>query len=344
MSKADQLGASASFGAARPVSARRSAIGAATGAPTVGVPEPTELPVAKISQNPDNPRDELREIDGLVQSIQELGIINAITVASIKAYLKERPERAGELDEGATHLVVDGHRRLEAARRSGLKTIEVRVADERVATDESLLEAAFVANFHNDQMTDLEQAHALESLVTFYGSQSKAAKRLGISQPTISAKLSLLKLTPELQAELANGQRQVEHVRNLGKLSPEEQRTEADARAAATQERAAQSKAPRAEADGESEPARDAAADENYYAVIGEDVSGPSPQPAGEPSRSAPKKVAQPSHPAPPTESVSPAAMPWNDPQAVVLIAREHMSPEDFNIAAKLWQQQAELD
>lgn len=343
MSKADQLKTSASFGAARPVSARRSAIGAATGAPTVGVPEPTELPIAKISQNPDNPRDELREIDGLVQSIQELGIINAITVASITAYLKERPERAGELDEGATHLVVDGHRRLEAARRSGLTTIEVRVADERVATDESLLEAAFVANFHNDQMTDLEQAHALESLVTFYGSQSKAAKRLGISQPTISAKLSLLKLSPELQAELASGQRQVEHVRNLGKLSPEEQRAEADARAAAAQERAAQSKAPRAETDGEPGPAREAAG-EDYYAVIGEDGSAPSPQPAGELPRSAPQKTAQPSRPAPRTEAVSPSAMPWNDPQAVVRIARNHMSPEDFRMAAKLWQQQAERD
>lgn len=344
MSKADQLGSSASFGAARPVSARRNAIGAATGAPTVGVPEPTELHIAKISQNPDNPREELRGIDGLEQSVQELGVINAITVASINAYLKERPERAGELDEGATHIVVDGHRRLEAARRSGLKTIEVRVADERVATDESLLEAAFVANFHNDQMTDLEQAHALESLVTFYGGQSKAAKRLGISQASISSKLSLLKLAPELQAELAGGQRQVEHVRNLGKLSPEDQRAEADARAAAAQERAAPRAAPRAEGASAPGGAPDAAADENYHAVIIEGSSTSNREPGNEPARSASKKAAQQPHAAPGTETVSLAAMPWHDPQAVVRIARDHMSPEDFNTAAKVWQQQAELD
>jgi len=232
MSKADQLGAGTSFGHARPVSARRAAIGAATAAPTVGVPEPTELPVTLISQNPDNPRDHLRDLDGLTQSIQELGVINAITVASVGAYLSERSDRAGDLDEGAKYIVVDGHRRLEGARRAGLKTIKVQVDDRRVATDESLLETAFVANFHRDDMTDLEQAHALEALVAFYGNQTKASKRLGISQASISSKLSLLKLSLELQADLANGTRQVEHVRNLGKLSPDEQRVAADTRAA----------------------------------------------------------------------------------------------------------------
>jgi len=238
MSKASQLGAGASFGQARPVSARRAAIGAATGAPTLGVPDPTELPTALISHNPDNPRDHLRDLDGITQTIKELGVINAITVANIDAYLRERPDRAGHLDDGAKYVVVDGHRRLEGARRADRKTIKVLVDDARVATDEALLEAAFVSNVHRDGMTDLEQAHALESLVKFYGSQTKAAQRLGISQATISSKLSLLKLTPELQAELASGERQVEHVRNLGKLTSEEQKEAADKRAATARQRA----------------------------------------------------------------------------------------------------------
>ncbi|GGP84268.1 hypothetical protein GCM10010247_67090 [Streptomyces calvus] len=71
----------------------------------------------------------------------------------------------------------------------GLATIPVRVDDARVSTDETLLEAAFVANYHSDDMTDLEEAHALQQLVEYYGSQTKAAKRLGIPQATISSKL-----------------------------------------------------------------------------------------------------------------------------------------------------------
>ncbi|MEU8521302.1 ParB/RepB/Spo0J family partition protein [Streptomyces sp. NPDC048577] len=232
MSKAKDLGAGASFAQARPISARRAAIGSATGAPTAGVPDPTELPLHLISQNPDNPREELRELDGLTESIREIGLVNAITIATVDAYLAERPNRAGDVDEGARYLVIDGHRRLEAARRAGVPTIRVSVDNALVSTDESLLEAAFVANVHRDDMNPLEQAHALRKLVEFYGSQSKAAKRLGIGQSTISSKLSVLELAPELQADLVAGRRTIEHVRNLARLSPDEQRRKADARAA----------------------------------------------------------------------------------------------------------------
>ncbi|MFI9586467.1 ParB/RepB/Spo0J family partition protein [Streptomyces sp. NPDC052236] len=240
---ADELGIGASFGRARPVSARRAATAAVTGARTEGVPDPTELPVQVISQNPDNPRDHLRNLNDMTQSVRELGVINAITVATVDAYLAERPERADEIDADTRYLVVDGHRRLEAARRAGLATIKVMVDDARVATDEGLLEAAFVANYHRDGLTELEEAHALESLVKYYGNQSKASQRLGMAQSTISSKLSFLKLSPELQADLAAGRRKIEHVRNLGKLTPEEQRAQADARAEEARRAAEETKA-----------------------------------------------------------------------------------------------------
>ncbi|MFD0621771.1 ParB/RepB/Spo0J family partition protein [Streptomyces sanglieri] len=186
-----------------------------------------------ISQNPDNPREELRDLEGLAESIAEIGLVNAVTVASIEAYLEERPHRAADLDEGARYIVVDGHRRLAAARLAGAAKIRVSVDNALVSTDEALLEAAFVANVHRDDMNPLEQAQALRTLVDFYGSQTKAARRLGIAQSTISSKLSVLDLDPQLQADLVEGRRKIEHVRNLSKLPPDEQRQQADARAAA---------------------------------------------------------------------------------------------------------------
>lgn len=238
MSKAKNLGAGVSFAQARPISARRAAIGAATDAPTVGVPDPTELPLHLISQNPDNPREALRDLDGLTDSIREIGLVNSITVATIEAYRSARPDRADRIDEGAGYIVVDGHRRLEAARRAGAQVIRVSVNNDLVATDETLLEAAFVANVHRDDMNPIEQAHALKKLVEFYGSQNKAAKRLGIGQSTISSKLSILDLDPALQSDLVEGRRTIEHVRNLSKLTPEEQQAKADARAAAAEKKA----------------------------------------------------------------------------------------------------------
>ncbi|MEU8480339.1 ParB/RepB/Spo0J family partition protein [Streptomyces hygroscopicus] len=345
-SKASKLGASASFGQARPVSARRAAISAATGARTEGVPDPTELPVGQISQNPDNPRDHLRDLEDITQSIKELGVINAITVASIDAYLRERPDRADDLDEGTKYVVVDGHRRLEGSRRAGKDTIKVMVDDARVATDEALLEAAFVANFHRDDMTDLEQAHVLESLVKFYGSQTKASRRLGLSQATISSKLSLLKLSPDLQAELVSGQRQVEHVRNLGKLSPEEQRAAADARAAEAKRRAEQKRnsqkavTPAATPDSASKQKTD-----DYHDVISQDAGQTTPEAATEGViTQAPAKTATGTTSAPvPTQPANRGrnsmnrserqdavqTMPWRDVPAVAKLIHAQMTDDE---------------
>ncbi|MQS38615.1 ParB/RepB/Spo0J family partition protein [Streptomyces katsurahamanus] len=204
--------------------------------------QPSELPLSWIGQNPDNPREALRDLEPLTTSIREIGLVNAITVASVRAYVRERPARAVELAPDAHYIVVDGHRRLEAARLAGLTRVRVSVDDALVSTDRSLLEAAFVANVHRDDMNPLEQAHALKKLVEFYGSQNKAAKRLGIAQSTISSKLSVLELGPELQADLLAGRRKVVHVRNLSRLTPQQQKQRADARAAATESRSAETR------------------------------------------------------------------------------------------------------
>ncbi|MEZ7005624.1 ParB/RepB/Spo0J family partition protein [Streptomyces sp. AD55] len=233
MSKAETLGPAPSFSPVR--SARRQAINKIGGENNGEAI--TELPVTQISENPDNPRNHLRNLDETVESVRKVGVILPIVVATTDAYLRDRADRVDDLDAGAQYVVIDGHRRLEASRRVGLATIPVRVDNARVATDEALLEAAFVANYHRDDMTELEEAHALKQLVEYYGSQTKASERLGIPQGTLSTKLSLLKLSPELQKDLMTGERKVEHVRNLGKLSPPEQKAKADERAAAARKK-----------------------------------------------------------------------------------------------------------
>ncbi|MFD7096410.1 ParB/RepB/Spo0J family partition protein [Streptomyces xanthophaeus] len=194
---------------------------------------PTELALELVSANPENPRELLGDLEGLVGSLREVGQVTAITVASIDAYLKGRPTRQGDLEQGAQYVVVDGHRRLAAAREAGFTTLKVTVNDAFAATDESLLEAAFVANAQREDLTELEEAQALQRLVQHYGSQHKVAKRLGLTQPYVSQRISLLALAPDLQADLAEGRRTVEHVRGLAKLNPSEQRATADARRAA---------------------------------------------------------------------------------------------------------------
>ena len=316
MSKAETLGPAPSFGAVR--SARRNAISKIGGEDATAAI--TELPVTVVSDNPDNPRNHLRNLDETVESVREVGIILPIVVATTDAYLRDRPDRADDLDDGAQYVVVDGHRRLEASRRVGLAVIPVRVDNARVATDETLLEAAFVANYHRDDMTDLEEAHALKQLVDHYGSQTRAAKRLGIPQGTISSKLSLLKLAPELQKDLVTGARKVEHVRNLGKLSPQEQKEKADERAEAARRKTERPQAP--------EAAERSAGPAEYHGVIiadGDHAQGqPGPDPAvppgpqRTPAAAAPSVPSQavpaaPPRPAEPLEDRQPKRFPYED-------------------------------
>lgn len=341
MSKADELGGSAAFGAAATArSSRRATFDNTIGGASAAAAAVTDLPLTVISDNPDNPRDHLRNLEETVANVREVGILLPIVVATVDAYLANRQSRAAELQPGAKYLVVDGHRRLEAARRVGLATIPVRVDDARVASDEALLEAAFVANYHRDDMTDLEEANALQQLVNFYGSQTKAAKRLGVPQATLSTKLSLLKLSPELQADLVTGVRKVEHVRNLGKLTPQEQKVKADQRAR--------------EAELRQRPTATEPSVKNHAVIISDAQDSlrqhdPKPSPAptavNEPTSEARTSEQPPEHgdgvPEPrasgaPQKDPGRWTFPYADPSICARLLTNHMSPEGLETLSSL--------
>ncbi|MEU8735397.1 ParB/RepB/Spo0J family partition protein [Streptomyces tendae] len=204
MSKADQLGAGRFGGGARPVSARRQAVAAATGVPTNGVAPPTELPPDHISLNPDNPRSSLGDLTDLSGSLKTHGQKQAITVMNRDAYVKANPEREADLERDTTHVVIDGSSRLAAAREAGLATIKVMVSDDEGSTSEEILESALVANIHRQDLEELDEARALQRLLAIHGSQTALAKRLHRSQGWVSQRLALLHLTPELQARISH--------------------------------------------------------------------------------------------------------------------------------------------
>ncbi|MFF1489607.1 ParB/RepB/Spo0J family partition protein [Streptomyces sp. NPDC058319] len=224
MSKADQLGSGRFGGGARPVSARRAAIGAATGVPTEGVAPPTRLPVERISPNPENPRTSLGDLSELTGSLKEHGQKQAITVMNRDAYIKANPEREKDLEPDTTHVVVDGSSRLAAAREAGLTHLHVMVDDEQGSDGDAILESALVANIHRNDLDPLDEARALQRLLSIHGSQVQLAKRLRKSQGWVSQRLALLNLSPQLQAVV--GEEPVELLRAVAK-EPQERQAEA---------------------------------------------------------------------------------------------------------------------
>ncbi|WP_395576616.1 ParB/RepB/Spo0J family partition protein [Streptomyces sp. BK79] len=223
MSKADRLGAGRFGGGARPVSARRQAVAAATGVPTEGIAPPTELSPYRISLNPDNPRTTLGDLTDLVGSLKTHGQKQAITVMNRDAYIKANPERETHLEPDITHVVIDGSSRLAAAREAGLATVKVMVSDDEGSTSEELLESALVANIHRQDLEELDEARALQRLLAIHGSQTALAKRLHRSQGWVSQRLALLNLTPELQARM--GSEPIDLLRAVGNKPAAEQET-----------------------------------------------------------------------------------------------------------------------
>ncbi|MGW0615029.1 ParB/RepB/Spo0J family partition protein [Streptomyces sp. NPDC002788] len=223
MSKADRLGSGRFGGGVRTVSARRQAVAAATGVPTEGIAPPAELPVHRISLNPDNPRSDLGDLTDLAGSLKTHGQKQAITVMNRDAYIKANPEREGDLEPDTTHVVVDGSSRLAAAREAGLDTLKVMVSDDQGSTPEELLESALVANIHRQDLEELDEARALQRLLEIHGSQRALAKRLHRSQGWISQRLALLNLSPELQARI--GEDPIDLLRAVGNKPVDQQVT-----------------------------------------------------------------------------------------------------------------------
>ncbi|MFF7117461.1 ParB/RepB/Spo0J family partition protein [Streptomyces albogriseolus] len=219
--KANQLGAGRFGGGVRPISARRQAVAAATGVPTDGVAPPTELPLHRISTNPDNPRSSLGDLTDLAGSLKTHGQKQAITVMNRDAYVKANPDREADLEPDTAYVVIDGSSRLAAAREAGLATVKVMVSDDQGSSSEELLESALVANIHRQDLEELDEARALQRLLAIHGSQRALAKRLHRSQGWVSQRLALLSLTPELQARI--GHEPIDLLRAVGNRPQEEQ-------------------------------------------------------------------------------------------------------------------------
>ncbi|MER6529056.1 ParB/RepB/Spo0J family partition protein [Streptomyces sp. NPDC001508] len=246
MSKADQLGAGRFGGGVRSVSARRQAVAAATGVPTEGVAPPTELPPNRISLNPDNPRSALGDLTDLAGSLKTHGQKQAITIMNRDAYVKANPDREADIEPDAAYVVIDGSSRLAAAREAGLAAVKVMVSDEQGATSEELLESALVANIHRQDLEELDEARALQRLLAIHGSQRALAKRLHRSQGWVSQRLSLLNLTPELQARIR--EESIELLRAVGNRPHAEQAAALEELKAERARKEAEKAAPKAQA------------------------------------------------------------------------------------------------
>ena len=101
---------------------------------------------------------------------------------------------------GGTYRLVAGERRLRAAMKAGIQKVPavVRTMDDREAMEVSLVE-----NLQREELGPLEQAGAFQRLMDEFGlTQEEVASRVGKSRPEVANTVRLLRLEPEVEADL----------------------------------------------------------------------------------------------------------------------------------------------
>ena len=144
-----------------------------------------KIDINSIDPNPRQPRtvfDE-EELAGLAKTIKKHGIILPLAV---------------EL-HGDRYVLIDGERRLRAARLAGLQEVDVEIKPSTNGRGTDRLTKALIANIQRSSMGPVDEGRAYAQLVAELGSAEAVTEEIGVSNATVSLRLSLLEFPEEVQ-------------------------------------------------------------------------------------------------------------------------------------------------
>ena len=167
--------------------------------PTLKMTGVMNLPISSIDPNPAQPRQNfnVESIGDLASSISQIGLLTPISVRR----------------DGSRYQLIAGERRLMAFRLLGERFIPAIVLEVN-DTDSAVL--ALVENLQRNDLDFLEEAAAMASLMQNEGlTQRQLAQRLGLASSTVSNKLRLLRLPPNVLLALQEAGMTERHARAL---------------------------------------------------------------------------------------------------------------------------------
>ena len=163
------------------------------------------LPVASILP-PASRSDAPASVAALADSLRKHGLLTPLTVRAIS----DSPE--------PRWCVLDGARRLMAAKLLGWREIACIVTDDTDAAARSLLE-----DLTHKRLDLFEQAEAIAALMREQGwTQEEIAARLCVSQSTVANKLRLLRFLPDERRLILDSNLTERHARTLLRVCGDE--------------------------------------------------------------------------------------------------------------------------
>ena len=158
------------------------------------------VPLTSIVINPKQPRRDFDE-----QALQELS-------SSIKQHDIIQPITVTQLSTGKYQLI-SGERRFRAGKLAGLKDIPAYV---RQANDQQLLELALLENLQREDLNAIEIGLSFKRMMEELDyTQEKVAEKMGKERSTVTNYIRLLKLPPDIQLAVRNGNLSMGHARAL---------------------------------------------------------------------------------------------------------------------------------
>ncbi len=158
------------------------------------------IPLEQIEVNPNQPRKDFDDT-----SLSELA-------ASIKMHNIIQPLTVTQLSNGKYRLIA-GERRFRASKIAGLKDVPVYI---REANQSQLLELALLENLQRENLNAIEIALSYKRLMDdLEYTQEQVAERMGKERSTVTNYIRLLKLPPDIQVAVRNGQISMGHARAL---------------------------------------------------------------------------------------------------------------------------------
>ncbi len=148
-----------------------------------GAPLGRMIAVDRIEPNPNQPRQQLGDLDELVASIKGKGVLEPILVRFNA--------------ENQKFMIISGERRYHASVRAGLKEIP---CIEKDASDSEVAEIALIENLQRKDLTAFEEAEGLKALADRFGyTHNDIAKRIGKSRSSITEALSIVAIPEDVK-------------------------------------------------------------------------------------------------------------------------------------------------
>lgn len=158
------------------------------------------ISIDDIEPNPKQPRRDFDEtaLKELAESIKMHDIIQPVTVSKLP---------------NGKYRLISGERRWRASRIAGLKEIPAYV---RQANDAELLELALLENLQREDLNAMEISLSYKRMMEELDyTQEQVAERMGKDRSTVANFIRLLKLPPDIQLAVRNGELSMGHARAL---------------------------------------------------------------------------------------------------------------------------------